>query len=183
MMTKTTSKKMVWCRGVALIPVFFAAICIFSNCDSSNTTTSTDATTDKIETRAITEQQSDILKSDVFDIVEEMPEFPGGISELNQFLNTNIKYPELALEHGIQGLIIVRAIVDRDGTIKNPEVLHDTDPLLDAEAVRVISLMPKWTPGKYGGIAVAVYINIPVLFSLQELRHSFIEVYQSRVRE
>ena len=161
MMTKTTSKKKGWCRGIALIPVFFAAICIFSNCDSSNTQTSVDATEDKVETRAVTEQQLG-----VFERVEEMPEFPGGDSELLQFLNTNVKYPQVAQENGIQGRVVCTFVVNKDGSISDIQVLRSVDPSLDKEAVRVINLMPKWTPGKQRGNVVAARFTLPVTFSL-----------------
>ena len=162
MMTKTTSKKKGWCRGIALIPVFFAAICIFSNCDSSNTQTSTGVVTeDKVETRAVTEQTSD-----VFEIVEEMPEFPGGVSGFMQFIIDNIRYPEAAQKNGIQGRVVCGFVVNKDGSISDIQVIRGVDPLMDEEAVRVVNMMPKWTPGKQGGIAVAVRVTIPVPFRL-----------------
>ena len=102
----------------------------------------------------------------VFDIVEESPQFPGGQSALMQWLRTNIKYPKVAVENGIQGNVYVSFIVRSTGEITDIKVARSVDPLLDQEAIRVIGSMPKWIPGKQGGEAVNVRYTMPLTFRL-----------------
>lgn len=99
--------------------------------------------------------------------VEVMPEFPGGTAALMKYLGSHIKYPTISQETGSQGKVIVQFVVDRDGTISNPEVVRGVDPHLDKEAIRVISSMPKWTPGVQNGKKVRVKYTVPVSFRLQ----------------
>lgn len=103
----------------------------------------------------------------VFDVVEEMPSFPGGASGLLAYLNENIKYPVVAEENGIQGRVIVTFVVEKDGSITDVKVVKSVDPSLDKEAVRVIRNMPRWKPGKQSGSAVRVKYTTPVTFRLQ----------------
>ena len=103
----------------------------------------------------------------VFQVVEEAPEFPGGIGEAMRFLAKNIKYPVEAQQAKIEGRVIVGFVVKKDGTISDVKVKRGVSPELDAEAVRVISLMPKWKPGKQRGVAVNVKFNMPITFRLQ----------------
>lgn len=99
--------------------------------------------------------------------VEVMPEFPGGTAALMKYLGSNIKYPTISQETGSQGKVIVQFVVDKDGTISNPAVVRGVDPHLDKEAIRVISSMPKWTPGVQNGKKVRVKYTVPVSFRLQ----------------
>ena len=87
----------------------------------------------------------------VFDVVEEMPSFPGGQAALMQYLASNIKYPVVAQENGVQGRVIVSFVVERDGSISDVKVARSVDPSLDREAQRVVKSMPKWKPGKADG--------------------------------
>lgn len=103
----------------------------------------------------------------IFQVVEQMPEFPGGMSALMQYLGKNIKYPTIAQENGVQGRVIVQFVVNRDGTIVDPVVVRSVDPYLDKEAIRVIKAMPKWKPGQQRGKAVRVKYTVPVTFKLQ----------------
>lgn len=103
----------------------------------------------------------------VYDVVEQMPSFPGGSSKLMTYLSQNIKYPVVAEEHGIQGRVVVQFVVERDGSISDVKIVNSADPLLNSEAVRVIKSMPKWTPGKQDGQPVRVKYTIPVTFKLQ----------------
>ena len=105
-------------------------------------------------------------EAQVFDVVEEMPEYPGGISAMMQYLSANVKYPEEAHKKGVQGRVIVTFVVGKDGSISDAKVMRSIDPLLDAEALRVISSMPNWIPGKQDGKPVAVKYTIPVTFKL-----------------
>lgn len=106
-------------------------------------------------------------KFDAVDIPEEMPEFPGGINELMKFLQENMKYPEDATKEGKQGRVIVRFVIDKDGTISDATVMRSVYPSIDAEALRVVNAMPKWTPGKVKGAPVRVKYTLPLVFSLQ----------------
>lgn len=103
----------------------------------------------------------------VFDVVEEQPSFPGGQGALMAWLKDNIKYPVVAAENGIQGKVIVQFVVGKNGSISNVKVLRSVDPSLDKEAVRVVSNMPNWTPGKQNGASVNVRFTLPVTFRLQ----------------
>ena len=103
----------------------------------------------------------------IFQVVEEMPQFPGGLGEAMKFLAKNIKYPVEAQQAKIEGRVIVRFVVGRDGSVSDVEVMRGVSPELDAEAVRVVSLMPKWIPGKQRGKAVAVKYTMPIMFRLQ----------------
>lgn len=103
----------------------------------------------------------------VYEIVEDMPEFPGGNNGLMQYLGNNVKYPVVAQDNGIQGRVIVGFVVEPDGTLSNVHVLHSVDPSLDKEAMRVVKRMPKWKPGKLNGKAVRVQYLVPCVFRLQ----------------
>ncbi|MBQ9236485.1 MAG: energy transducer TonB [Prevotella sp.] len=103
----------------------------------------------------------------VFDVVEQMPSFPGGMGALMQYLSSHIKYPVVAEENGIQGRVICTFIVERDGSITDTRVARSVDPSLDKEAVRVINSMPRWIPGKQNGSACRVKFTLPVTFKLQ----------------
>ena len=103
----------------------------------------------------------------VFDVVEQMPSYPGGMGALMQYLSSHIKYPAIAEENGIQGRVICTFVVERDGSITDVRIAKSVDPSLDKEAMRVVSKMPKWIPGKQNGSAVRVKYTLPVTFRLQ----------------
>lgn len=103
----------------------------------------------------------------IFDVVEEMPSFPGGNGALMSYLASNIKYPVVAQENGVQGRVTVSFVVERDGSISDVRVARSVDPSLDREAQRVVKSMPKWKPGKQNGSAVRVKYTVPVVFRLQ----------------
>ena len=107
-----------------------------------------------------------VNSNSVYDVVEQMPSFPGGISGLRTYLNQNIRYPAEAQETCAQGRVVVSFVVGKDGHISDVTVLRSVDPSLDKEAVRVIRNMPRWTPGKQGGEPVKVRYNVPVSFRL-----------------
>lgn len=102
----------------------------------------------------------------IYDKVEVMPSFPGGQNELNRFISTNLKYPVLAQESGIEGRVTIRFIVTKTGAISDVTVVRGIDPSCDKEAVRVVKAMPKWSPGKQGGSFVDVSYTIPINFRL-----------------
>ena len=102
----------------------------------------------------------------VYDVVEVMPQFPGGQIAMLKYIMENIKYPEQAMKEGIQGRVTVRFIVEKDGRVSNVRLLRSVQPALDKEAIRVVKSMPKWTPGKHNGKPVRVRFNLPVMFKL-----------------
>src|SRR5690554_139732 len=103
----------------------------------------------------------------IFVVVENMPEFPGGNGAMMKFISDTIRYPVEAQQKGIQGRVICNFVVMKDGSISDLQVVRGVDPLLDAEALRVLKLMPDWKPGKQRGQAVNVRFTLPVVFSLQ----------------
>lgn len=115
----------------------------------------------------VVENQKEAPQEEViFTIVEEMPQYPGGIQAAMAFFAQNIKYPVLAQEAKIEGSVTVQFVVGADGSVRNPKVVRGVNPELDAEALRVVGIMPKWTPGKQRGKAVPVSYNLPVRFRL-----------------
>ena len=103
----------------------------------------------------------------VYDEVDEMPSFPGGLNGLMTFLSQNMVYPVTAQENGVQGRVIVSFVVETDGSITDVKVARSVDPFLDREAMRIVKAMPKWTPGKKDGKPVRVKYTVPVVFRLQ----------------
>ena len=105
----------------------------------------------------------------IFEVAEEMPEFPGGgMSAFMDYIKTNMRYPASAKENGTQGRVTVQFVVDEDGSIKDSKVLRSVDKDMDAEALRLINTMPKWKPGRQKGQPVAVKFTVPVMFRLDD---------------
>ncbi|MDE6533246.1 MAG: energy transducer TonB [Muribaculaceae bacterium] len=107
-------------------------------------------------------------EEEIFQAVEQNAEFPGGQAALMKFLKDNIRYPEAAQQNDIQGRVIVRFVVEKDGSIGQITIMKGVDKDLDREALRVVKKMPKWQPGKNNGVAVRSYFNLPVTFRLQQ---------------
>ena len=118
----------------------------------------------------------------IFQVVEEMPEFPGGMAEAMKFLAKNIKYPVAAQEAKIEGRVIVQFVIERDGSVSDAKVMRGVNSELDAEAIRVVSMMPKWIPGKQRGKAVAVKYTMPIMFRLQTPEPKKEEAFQINLR-
>jgi len=112
----------------------------------------------------------------VFTVVEKMPQFPGGDAALFKYLGENVRYPVKAQENGIQGRVICQYVVNEDGSVSDVSVVRGVEASLDAEAIRVISAMPKWTPGEQKGKAVAVKYTLPISFRLESDKHQKTEV-------
>ena len=102
----------------------------------------------------------------VYDVVEVMPQYPGGQIAMLKYIMENIKYPKQIMEEGIQGRVTVSFIVEKDGRVSNVRLLRSVQPSLDKEAIRVVKSMPKWSPGKQKGKPVRVRFNLPVMFKL-----------------
>jgi TonB family protein len=104
---------------------------------------------------------------EAFDVVEQMPEYPGGLAELMKYISMNVHYPEAAMKTGTQGRVVVQFIIEEDGTVSDARVVQRVSDELDAEALRVVCAMPKWTPGRQKGQPVRVKYTMPVTFRLQ----------------
>ena len=129
-----------------------------------------------------TDSVSPVKEKVIFQVVEKAPEFPGGMEECMKFLGNSIKYPVVAQENGIQGTVIVRFVVTDKGEIENPTVVKSVDPLLNAEALRVIKIMPKWKPGMQRGKAVNVKYTLPVSFRLSSSENNPLIVVNGEVK-
>ena len=127
--------------------------------------------TDKTEnieiTPVVVEQEEEEDEQVIFQVVEQDPEFPGGVDALYKFIQSNIKYPQLAKENNITGRVFVTFVVEKDGSVSNVKAARDIGGGCGAEAVRVVKSMPKWTPGKQRGKAVRAAYTLPVNFTLQ----------------
>lgn len=121
----------------------------------------------KINNEALLPKTDNNMGDDVFIIVEDMPEYPGGEQALRQFIADNVRYPVSAAENGIQGRVYVQFVVEKDGSIGRAKIVRGVDPSVDAEALRVINASPNWKPGKQKGKNVAVSYTVPINFQLQ----------------
>lgn len=115
---------------------------------------------------AVVEEEEE-SENTIFTVVEKMPQFPGGDPALLKYISTQIKYPIIAQENGIQGRVVVSFVVNKDGSVVDAEVVRGVDPSLDKEALRVIGTLPKWAPGEQRGKPVRVKYTVPVQFRLQ----------------
>ena len=174
MMKKQTSP---WARMKALfvLPVAFVAVTVISCTSPKEKKTdanqeavqqSQPASAPEIQVVTYAPQPKEAEQGEVFQVVEEQPMFPGGMEEMMKFLQQNVKYPKEAQNQGKQGRVIVQFVVNKDGSISNDTIVRSVDPLLDAEALRVVRSMPNWTPGKQKGEAVRVRFTLPVTFRL-----------------
>ena len=163
-------------NGVGHIKYALFAIPAFALLLAGNISCSSEATkTDDVKENAATEKaneaevivQEPATKDEAFAVVEQMPEFPGGMKELMTYLKDNIKYPKAAQDKKVQGRVIVQFVVEKDGTPTEFNVVRSVDPDLDAEALRVLGGMPKWKPGMQKGQVVRVKYTVPVAFRLQ----------------
>ncbi|HPD64760.1 MAG TPA: energy transducer TonB [Bacteroidia bacterium] len=120
-----------------------------------------------IEIPVLQEEKETVVEEEIFFVVEDMPTFPGGEVALQKYLKDNIRYPEIERDNGIQGLVVVSFVVEKDGSVNKVEILKGVTPNINDEAIRVIKAMPKWSPGKQRGKPVRVTINVPIRFTLQ----------------
>jgi len=126
------------------------------------TTTVNEEVTEVVETNEVI-QEEEVVN---FYVIEEKPEFPGGEEAMLKFISGEVKYPEIAKENGITGKVFVSFCINRDGKVVDVQILRGVDPYLDKEALRVVSAMPAWTPGKQRGKTVKVSFQIPINFKL-----------------
>jgi TonB family protein len=169
MMTKTRSASWTSIKVGFALPALLAVIFLFTA--GGNSILSAQDTQQKPNTS--TDQKSETQENTstedaVFVVVEKMPEYPGGDEALINFLVSNIKYPEEARTKGIQGRVFVTFVVEKNGAVTNVKVIRGIGGGCDEEAIRVVSLMPKWTPGEQHGKTVRVQFNLPIMFSLND---------------
>ena len=170
MLNRKRTQNIMLSKYLMFLPVA-ALLILFSNCTEStkgDATSTTPPTEVKADVKAVpTEVKDETNAEDVYDVVEIMPEYPGGSSALMKYLAENIKYPKTTAEKGIQGRVVVQFVVGRDGSISDTKIVRSIEESLDNEALRVISAMPKWTPGKQKGETVRVKYTVPVAFKLK----------------
>ena len=124
---------------------------------ASETEKTTPAVKSTTKTGKITAERSDpkkVFKGKVYDLVDEMPSFPGGLEELYKWIDSNVQYPAVARENGIEGRVILKFIVEKDGSLRDSTVIRSVHPIVDREALRLVGQMPKWNPGKRAGVPV-----------------------------
>ena len=112
-----------------------------------------------------------VFTGKVYDLVDEMPSFPGGLEELYKWIDNNVQYPAVARENGI-GRVIVKFIVEKDGSLSDSTVIRSVHPIVDREALRLVGQMPKWNPGRRAGVPVRVRYCLPIKFKLGETKPS-----------
>jgi len=115
----------------------------------------------------VKENVTQVAVEKIWDVIEQMPQFPGGESELLAYIGKNLKYPMIAVENGISGRVTVRFVVSKTGDVDKVEVVRSLDPACDKEAMRVVRSLPRWIPGKQNGVNVSVYYTLPVTFKLE----------------
>ena len=161
MMNKARSRRWARLKYSFVLPVVTLSVVAFAHPEDKAKHGAINATTKK------TAYTTPIKEKIIFMIAEEMPEFPGGMDECKKFISKNTKYPAEAQLNGIQGRVEVNFLVTDEGDIKAPTISNSVDPLLDAEALRVIQSMPKWKPGKQRGKPVNVVMKLPISFKIQ----------------
>lgn len=159
MMNKQTSNSLARFKYLLFVPLAIALLAM-------NSTTIRANVQKKVVKTTKTTKKAD-ASNKVYEVVEQMPTFPGGDAALMKYLAENIKYPVSAQKAKEQGRVVVQFIVEKDGAVTSVKTVRSVAPALDAEAVRVIKAMPKWTPGRQGGQPVRVNYNVPVSFRLQ----------------
>ena len=155
MMTINKSSRWNRLRALAAVPVIALALLAFAN--PSNGT-------------VVANEQGPAPSpqgTKVYETVEQMPEFPGGMEALINFLQENVKYPENAVKNNIEGRVFVQFIVDKTGQVCDAKVVRSVNEELDAEAIRVVNSMPNFIPGRQDGKAVSVFFTLPINFKLQ----------------
>ena len=159
MMNKQASNPLARFKYLLFVPLAIALLAM------NNTTIRANVQKKVVKTTKTTKEAD--ASNKVYEVVEQMPSFPGGDAAMMKYLAENIKYPVSAQKAKEQGRVVVQFIVEKDGAVTGVKTVRSVTPVLDAEAVRVIKAMPKWTPGRQGGQPVRVNYNVPVSFRLQ----------------
>ena len=156
MMTKNKSSQWNTLRALVVVPVIALALLAFAN--------PTNETADEL---VVVAYEQDNVSQDVYETVEQMPEFPGGMEAMMRFLQQNIQYPANAAKNKVEGRVVLQFVIEKDGQIGEVKIARSVDPELDAEALRVVKSMPTFIPGRQDGEPVAVWYTIPISFKLQ----------------
>ena len=195
-MTMNKSSQWKTLRALAAVPVIALALLAFANPKSvaavvtnqpAKVSTAPNALPDPVQVEAV--PQPDEVEAEeqaveentveqapeepvpetkkVYESVEQMPEFPGGVEGLMRYLQQNVQYPPTAIKNNVQGRVIVQFIIDETGQVGDVEVVRSVSEEVDAEAVRVVKSLPKFEPGRQDGEAVAVWYTLPISFKLQ----------------
>ena len=154
----------------SLILTSVALIMLLFSCGDSEREDAATTANDNTESAATRAEKSDSKKEltgKVYEIVDQMPSFPGGPAELMKWLGSHVQYPAIAQENGVQGRVIVAFVVEKDGSVTDVTVVRSVDPSLDKEAARVVRQMPKWKAGKQDGNIVRVKFHLPIKFVLE----------------
>ena len=136
--------------------------------DTEETTPAVKSTSKAGEKAVESSDPKKVFTGKVYDLVDEMPSFPGGLEELYKWIDNNVQYPAVARENGIEGRVILKFIVEKDGSLSDSTVIHSVHPMVDREALRLVGQMPKWNPGKRAGIPVRVRYCLPIKFKRGE---------------
>ena len=150
-------------KAVAVVGVSMG-LAALTSCESQLTEMNADNSISSAMTQSVGNRISEWMG----DIVEHYPSFPGGQQALLDFLRQNVNYPEQAKKDSIEGRVVVGFVIDTDGSITDQKIVRSVHPLLDAEALRVVKLMPKWEPGSENGTPVKVKYNLPISFKIGE---------------
>ena len=172
MMNRHSTNPWARLRVLLMLPAVAFAIVLASACKHDATENEDLNQQDKTQSQVqdqdivIIEMEPEDVLSDVFEIVEDQPAFPGGPMAMMQYLADNINYPDECKKEGIEGRVIITFVVDKDGSIKNPEILQSVYPALDEAAMKVVASMPAWKPGTQNGENVRVRFTLPINFKL-----------------
>ncbi|MBW4834288.1 energy transducer TonB [Prevotella nanceiensis] len=140
--------------------------------DTEETTPAVKSTSKAGEKAVESSDPKKVFTGKVYDLVDEMPSFPGGPAGLMKWLSSHVQYPAIAIDICIQGTVIVSFIVEPDGSVSNAKLVRSVDPCIDQEALRLVGQMPKWNPGKRAGIPVRVRCCLPIKFKQGESKPS-----------
>ena len=160
MITQSKKAKGVVIKALLTLPLF--ALLLFANCKSNGNNAPKEEKAAVAEAQATPQNEDDIFTGSV----EKMPEYPGGANAMFDFISKNVKYPESAKEAGVEGKVYVQFVVEKDGSLSSFQVIRGVSDELDAEAIRVSKMMPKWTPGMNEGKPVRVQFTLPFNFKL-----------------
>ena len=164
MITQKQKTKRMVIRMLLTLPVFAMLILLNTQCDNPKSNAETNVSKEQVSVENSEGQDCD----SIYNVAETMPQFPGGPNALMKYLSENTKYPESAKANKIEGRVFVSFVIEKDGSITNAEVMRGIDKECDAEAVRVVSSMPKWQAGTQNGEAVRCRFTVPFIFKLNE---------------
>lgn len=164
MITQKQKTKRMVIRMLLTLPVFAMLILLNTQCDNPKSNAETNVSKEQVPVEKSEGQVCDTI----YNVAETMPQFPGGPNELMKYLSENTKYPESAKANKIEGRVFVSFVIEKDGSVTNAEVMRGIDKECDAEAVRVVSSMPKWQPGTQNGEAVRCRFTVPFIFKLND---------------